>query len=55
MTKKPEWRSFVGTGAELFWRDFAADGLLDEADKAREATQGAGIELPTPSPRLRLY
>jgi hypothetical protein len=35
VTKKPEWvRSFVGTGAELFWRDFAADGLLDEADEA---------------------
>ncbi|HEX7779265.1 MAG TPA: GH116 family glycosyl-hydrolase, partial [Vicinamibacterales bacterium] len=35
VTKKPEWlRSFVGVGAALFWRDFAADGLLDEADKA---------------------
>jgi uncharacterized protein (DUF608 family) len=33
VTKKPEWvRSFAGAGAELFWRDFAADGLLDETD-----------------------
>jgi uncharacterized protein (DUF608 family) len=33
VTKKPEWvRSFTGVGAELFWRDFAADGLLDEND-----------------------
>ena len=37
VTAKPEWvRSFVGVGAELFWRYFAADGLLDEADEVPE-------------------
>ena len=37
VTKKPEWvRSFVGVGADLFWRDFAAGGLLDEADEVPE-------------------
>ena len=33
----PEWvRSFVWVGADLFWRDFAADGLLDETDEVPE-------------------
>jgi uncharacterized protein (DUF608 family) len=40
VTKKPEWvRSFCGAGAELFWRDFAADGLLDEDDGAVPAEE----------------
>jgi len=40
VTKKPEWvRSFVGAGAELFWRDLTADGLLDEADPALPAEE----------------
>jgi non-lysosomal glucosylceramidase len=47
VTAKPAWvRSFVGVGAELFWRDFAADGLLDEADKVSEVDEVDGGAVP---------